>query len=87
MNKPEHPIATKRKALGMTQTALGKVLEVSLHTISRWETGERTPRRHHLHRLRDLLGLTADDILAQPPTAAAAPEAGKSEAPQKQSAA
>jgi len=41
----------------LSQTALGKELGVSHVTISRWETGERFPRRKQLDHIVKTLGI------------------------------
>ncbi len=50
-------IRRHRHRLGLSQTELGELLDVSTNTIVRWEAGSSQPRPQHktaLSRLRDL---------------------------------
>jgi transcriptional regulator with XRE-family HTH domain len=43
-----------RAALGLSQTELGNLLEVSQATVSLWENGHQDPANGHVARIRDL---------------------------------
>jgi transcriptional regulator with XRE-family HTH domain len=49
-------IKAARKALGLSQDKLAKVLEVATMTVSRWETGALAPERENVRRLAEALG-------------------------------
>lgn len=52
-----------RRKKGMSQSELGKMVEVSLNTLSRWEQGERIPRGDELAALSDVLGVSTDYLI------------------------
>ena len=52
-----------RKQLGMSQEELGQKLLVSRQTISLWEKGQTVPTIENLMRLREIFGVSVDDIL------------------------
>ena len=52
-----------RKELGMSQEELGQRLLVSRQTISQWEIGQTLPAIDNLIRLRDIFGISIDEIL------------------------
>ena len=54
-----------RKTKGMTQTDLGKVVNVTKGTVSSWETGVRLPNINTLVQLADLLSCTTDYLLGR----------------------
>ena len=54
-----------RKAKGMTQTDLGKAVNVTKGTVSSWETGMRLPNINTLVQLADLLSCTTDYLLGR----------------------
>lgn len=56
-------IQTYRKALGMSQEELGQRLLVSRQTISQWETDQTMPTLDNLLRLREVFGVSVDEIL------------------------
>ncbi len=53
----------KRKAMGITQDALAKQMQVSRSTISMWETAKAFPRSDKLPKLARILGCSIDDLL------------------------
>ena len=57
-------IAALRKEKGLTQQALAEQLFVTAKTVSRWETGSYAPPIDILERLSEILGTTADEIIA-----------------------
>lgn len=57
-----HPIARYRKENGLTQAALAEKLEVQPITISRWERGQLVPRRSLWPRIKDVTGISADEL-------------------------
>ena len=52
-----------RKGLGLSQEELGQQLLVSRQTISLWEKGQTVPTIDNLIRLREIFGVSVDDIL------------------------
>ena len=52
-----------RKNLGMSQEELGQKLLVSRQTISQWEKGQTVPTSDNLMRLREILGVSVDELL------------------------
>ena len=56
-------ILKHRKELGMSQEELGQKLLVSRQTISQWETDQTVPTIDNLMRLKDVFGISADEIL------------------------
>lgn len=59
----KHPLKIHRDEHGLSQTALGKELDVSMQTIWRWEHGVRSPRKQHLARIKERLGIEPADIV------------------------
>lgn len=53
-----------RKAAGIDQLELAKLMEVSQQTVSRWEGGSSRPRQPKLNELSSLLGLDLEDLIA-----------------------
>lgn len=47
----------------LSTTALGKILDVSHATISRWENGEMLPSIAHLYNLAKYFKVSADFLL------------------------
>ncbi len=61
-----------RKLNGLSQEELGQKLMVSRQTISLWETDQAMPTVDNLIRLREIFGVTVDELLnGAPPTSAA----------------
>ena len=56
-------IAARRRALGMTQEALGEKLGVTNKTVSRWETGAYMPGIDMLEPLSASLGVSVHELL------------------------
>lgn len=52
-----------RKQFGMSQEELGQKLSVSRQTISLWEKGQTLPSIDNLIRLKEIFGVSIDDIL------------------------
>lgn len=52
-----------RKQLGMSQEELGQKMLVSRQTISLWEKDQTTPTIDNLMRLKEVFGVSVDDIL------------------------
>ncbi len=59
-------IADLRKEKGLTQAQLADLLNISNKTVSRWETGEGYPEITLLSPLARALGVTVDELLAEP---------------------
>ncbi len=58
-------IATRRKALGMTQAVLAERLGVDTETLSRFERGKHVPSVATLERLAGLLMTTIGELLEE----------------------
>lgn len=56
-----------RKNLGMSQEELGQKLLVSRQTISQWEKDQTVPTIDNLIRLKEVFGVSVDDILTNEP--------------------
>lgn len=56
-------IQAYRKRLGMSQEELGQKLLVSRQTISLWEKDQTVPTIDNLIRLREIFGVSVDEIL------------------------
>lgn len=56
-------IQAYRKKLGLSQEELGQKLLVSRQTISLWEKNQTVPTIDNLMRLKDIFGVSADEIL------------------------
>ena len=54
-----------RKTKGMTQTDLGKVVNVTKGTVSSWETGVRCPSVETLIQLADLFSCSIDYLVGR----------------------
>ena len=56
-------ILKRRKELGMSQEELGQKLPVSRQTVSQWETDQTVPTIDNLMRLKEVFGISVDEIL------------------------
>lgn len=56
-----HPIASHRRAKGLTQVDLAERLGVSVPTVQRWETGA-LPRARQVPRLAETLGVDPAEL-------------------------
>lgn len=54
-------IKTKREALGLSQTKLGKAVGVTRFTILRWEQGAK-PDESKLPKITEVLGIPAKEV-------------------------
>ena len=54
-----------REAAGMTQADLAERLQVSVPTVSRWESGVIRPSVGNLIELAEIFGVTTDAILGR----------------------
>ena len=52
-----------RKKQGLSQEELGMELQVSLQTISKWETGQSYPDFQSLVMLSDYFGMSLDELV------------------------
>lgn len=59
-------IASRRKALELTQAQLAERLGVDTETLSRFERGKHLPSLVTLERLADVLVATVGELLAEP---------------------
>jgi len=55
-------IKEARDALGLTQEELARKLDVSVATVSRWETGKCKPSKLAKHRLEEVISKNKIDI-------------------------
>jgi HTH-type transcriptional regulator/antitoxin MqsA len=53
-----------RKGAGLVQDDVARSLHVTRATVSRWESGERTPRGESLHRYIEILDRLAREALS-----------------------
>ena len=56
-------ICKHRKEQGLSQEALGKKLLVSRQTVSLWETDQTMPTIDNLIRLKEIFGISVDEII------------------------
>ena len=69
-----------RKQKGFSQEELANRLNVSRQTVSKWEVGDSTPDMEKLVAIRDLFGISLDElVLDKAPEPAPAPQTAKSE--------
>lgn len=54
-----------RKARNLTQDEVAEACGVDRATISKWETGEFSPRVDKLVKLANILGCTVDELLEE----------------------
>lgn len=54
-------IKIKRKQKGYTQEKLAELINVSTHTISRYECGKNFPSREHMIQIANILDLSIDE--------------------------
>lgn len=67
-------ITRLRRAANLNQFELGALLpsnssrgHVTRQTVSRWETGQCMPERHHLRALAGIFGITEAQLFEEPP--------------------
>lgn len=61
MNTPHsliEPLATRRRALGVSQRAIADVCGLERHTVSDWEVGRRTPLLANLAAYANAVGMS-----------------------------
>ena len=66
-----------RKAKGMSQATLSRLLGVTQQAVGKWETGRSNPDPEMLVRLAEVLGTTTDYLLRLHTGGAAAEQAGR----------
>ena len=54
-----------RKRAGLSQEELGQRLMVSRQTVSLWEKGQTLPTLDNLVRLREIFGVSIDELLSE----------------------
>ncbi len=59
-------IQLNRKRMGLSQEELGAMLSLSRQTVSQWENGITVPSVDNLIRMRDIFGITVDEMLGFP---------------------
>lgn len=62
-------IQARRKAMGLSQEALAQLTGVSRQSVTKWETGQSAPDLDRLVELADVLGVSLDFLLREPPQA------------------
>lgn len=65
MNKLAERLKTIRKAKGLSQKDLSRLLNVSQPAIAKWESGSREPCLDDLIKLADILGESTDFLLGR----------------------
>lgn len=58
-------IASRRRAAGLSQEVLANQLGVSRQAVSRWETSESLPDAEKIVQLRQIFGISADELLME----------------------
>jgi transcriptional regulator with XRE-family HTH domain len=58
----------QRKGLGLTQEDIAEEFGIDRSSVAAWETGKAVPDVRRIPKLAALLGLTADELLADPKT-------------------
>lgn len=66
-----HPLASWRRTKGITQGTLGELLGVEAMTVSRWENGSALPRPKLWPKIKDVTGVTPEQLAASRAGAAA----------------
>lgn len=66
-----------RKAKGMSQATLSRLLGVTQQAVGKWETGRSNPDPEMLVRLAEVLGTTTDYLLGLHTSGAEAEQAGR----------
>ena len=56
-------IENRRRAAGLTQAGLGKLIGVTPGAIANWEVGTRNPGIETLVKLADIFGCKVDDLI------------------------
>ena len=62
-NNLNQKIKNLREALGLTRKEFAKRLNVSVSTISRWESGERIPNLYHLKKIIEVFRVKPEHLL------------------------
>lgn len=63
MDKIGEIIKAERKARGLSQTELAKLIGVTQDSISLWEKGKRLPDTQYVIKLAQLFNVSADYLL------------------------
>jgi len=63
MSKLSESIISYRKTYALSQEAFGKMLNVSKQTVSKWESGNKSPSTKHIYEICHLLNISPEDIL------------------------
>lgn len=66
-------IQTRRKAMGLSQEDLAQLTGVSRQSVTKWETGQSAPDIDRLVELADVLGVSLDFLLREPPQTFSSP--------------
>jgi transcriptional regulator with XRE-family HTH domain len=56
-----------REQAGLSQSGLAKKAKLSIRNIQNWEQGQREPDLQRLRLLAGILGVTLDELTADPP--------------------
>ena len=51
----QYDIKEIRRALSLSLEGMARALDVSLHTVYRWEHGQNSPQPRHLQKLREFV--------------------------------
>lgn len=60
----KHPIAEFRERMALTQEEFARRIGVTGATVSRWESGERSPRLADLKKLHAETGIPVAELLS-----------------------
>ena len=75
-----------REAKGISQVELARLINVSMHSVWRWENGKVEPRACELQKLAQVFECKVDDLLNPPKPSAQTVTKGKSGAKRKKAA-
>lgn len=59
-------LKAKRKALGLSQSALAEQLAITQAAVTAWECGEKLPAADRLPELASILGCSIDELYVDP---------------------
>ena len=59
-------LKTLRKKAGLTQEKLAELVDVSLMTVRRWETMQRSPRMDEIKKISTALNISEDTLFYEP---------------------
>lgn len=59
-----HPLKICRDERNLTQVELGKLLGTDGLTVSRWERGLNLPRKRQRDKIREVVGIAPEQLIA-----------------------